>query len=57
MGMQVVLIGNLVSGFVCVGPFRTWDEAHEWCDEDEHSYLNTTVLPLGAQADFLEDRD
>ena len=55
MGMCVLLVGNPVSGFRVVGPFKTGVDALAWSDEDEHSHLETWLAPLKAPDDYHED--
>ncbi len=44
--MHVVLCGNPVEGFSVYGPFKTYDDAAAWTDADNHSDLETWIMPL-----------
>jgi len=55
MGMQVVLVGTLLDGFRCVGPFKTLTEADAWCESPEHGHMMSEVIAIECQDEFSED--
>ncbi len=42
----IVMCGNPVDGFNCVGPFDTVDEANDWADEHVAREYDWWVMPL-----------